>query len=885
MSPRKRFSFPWRSRERIRTDVDDELRFHLDMRVAELVALGASESDARREAHREFGDLEFTRRYCRDLDASGERADRRSEWLSELRLDVAHALRMLRRSPGFATVALLTIALGVGANTAIFSVVRGVLLRTLPYERPDRIVAIYENNVPDHYERSQLSAADYVDYRRDQRTLVDIGATGYSQLIYQGDGDPQLLHGMRLSANVFSILGTRPALGRTFAPDEDTPAKKNVLVIAHATWRGLFGGDSAIVGRSISVNGAPFTIIGVMPPGFTLGADEQYWIPFDLSNQLADVNRARKLHNFNGIARLRDGVSLERARADLLTIARRNESLYPEANKGHLVTIMPFHTALVGDVRPALLILSGAAACVLLIACANLANVVFSRTITRRREVAIRAALGAGRSRLVRQLLTESALLALTGGLIGTVVGWLGTRVLLSVAPDALPQVGTIGMDGIVLTFSLALSLLSALLFGLMPAWTESRLDFQHNLRDGARTTAGRRAERLRRGLVVVQTALAVMLLVGAGLLVRSLAHLQRVDLGIDGENVLLADLVINSRKYDTRAKSSLFFETLFERMRQAPGVRVVGATSSVPLDGSSTAGIHVEGEPMPNGPLPSISYLTTNDDYFKTFGIRLLRGRSLGPQEAPDLVPRGVVLNEEAVRRFFPSRDPLGARLQLGPDPGGPWYVVVGVVANNRQHGFAAGYAPIAYTSYRQEGQRYLTLAIKTAGDPMAVVPFLRAAVRELDRAQPLHEIQTFDEVAGHSLSRGKFSMLLLSVFAGVSLVLALVGVYGVLAYAVSSRTRELGVRMALGANARDVLGLVLRQGFLAATAGVVIGLLAALGAARALRGLLYGVTASDLTTYATVAVALIAASLAASYLPARRATRVDPVEALRSD
>jgi putative ABC transport system permease protein len=367
--------------------------------------------------------------------------------------------------------------------------------------------------------------------------------------------------------------------------------------------------------------------------------------------------------------------------------------------------------------------------------------------------------------------------------------------------------------------------------------------------------------------------------------MVRSLAQLQRVDLGIDARNVLVADLLINSGKYDTRAKSSQFFETLFERLRQAPGVRVVGATSSLPLDGTSTAGLHIEGEPVPDGPLPSIGYVMINDDYFKALGIRLLKGRAFGSQEPPDVVPRGVVLNEEAVRRFFPTRDPLGARLQLGPDPNGPWYVVVGVVANNRQHGFDAGYVPVAYTSYRQEGQRYLSLVLKTAGDPMTVVPFLRAAVREMDRAQPLNQITTFDEVAGNALNRRRFSMVLLSIFAGVSLVLAVVGVYGVLAYAVSTRTQELGVRIALGANTRTVLALVLRQGFLAAAAGVLLGVLGALGATRTLRGLLYGVAPTDLGTYAVVALTIIAASVAASYVPARRATRVDPVEALRSD
>lgn len=841
--------------------------------------------DARREATREFGDVEFTREYCRRLDEGGERASRRGDLLADARQDLTQAIRVLRRSPGFLAVALVTIALGVGANSAIFSVVRGVLLRPLPFAQPDRLVAVYEDNRPDHSPRSQIAAADYVDYRHQQSTLTDIGVVGHATLDYQGATEPVALHGLRFSANVFSILGVPPMLGRTFAPDEDQPGKTNVVVLAFATWRGVFGGDSGVVGRSFSMSGKPVTVIGVMPRGFIFGGDEQFWVPFDIQRQLADVNRSRKFHNMVGIARLRAGITPARAESDLLTIAHRNEQAFPASNTGHLVSVVPLHSALVGDARTTLLVLAGAAACVLLIACANLANLVFSRTLGRQRELAVRAALGAGRSRLVRQLLTESLILALVGGMAGSGIGWATTRALLAVAPDALPHVAEIAIDPMVVGFALLVSLGGGLLFGLVPAWAGSRADAERTLRDTSRAVAGRRADRWRRLLVAGQTALTVVLLVSAGLLVRSLEQLQRVELGFDPDHVLLVGLALPSSTYDTRPKIAQFYETLFERIRATPGVRAVAAASSVPMRGSSTAGLHIEGEPIPNGPLPSVGYTAVSDDYFRALGIPLRAGRGFISQDAAAVKPRAVVVNDEAVRRFWGGRDPVGARVQLGPDPQEPFYLVVGVVGNVRQDGFDAAPRPIAYTSYRQEGESYLSLVIKTAGDPVRALPAIRAAVRELDHSLPLIGVTTMDDVAGNSLSRRRFSMLLLATFAVVSLVLAIVGTYGVMAYTVSARTPELGVRIALGATTRSVLGLVVGQSMWTSTLGIAAGVAGAVALTRTIRGMLYGVQPTDVTTFFVVTVTLLGACLLAAYLPARRATRIDPVEALRRD
>ena len=884
MRPNRSFRFPWRSTTRIRADLDEELSFHIDMRAAELVAGGMSSDDARRKATREFGDVEFTREYCRRLDEGGERADRRGEWFADLRQDLTQAIRVLRRSPAFLAIALITIALGVGANSAIFTVVRGVLLRPLPFGQPDRLVAVYEDDRPDHSPRSQLAAADYVDYRNQQSTLTDIGVVGFGGLDYQGATEPVALRGLRFSANVFSILGVPPMLGRTFAPDEDKPGKTNVVVLSFATWRGVFGGDASVVGRSFPMSGTPTTVIGVMPPGFTFGGDEQFWMPFNIQRQLADVNRSRKFHNMVGIARLRPGVTPAAAESDLLTIARRNERAFPASNTGHLVNIVPLHSAQIGDVRPAILVLAGAAACVLLIACANLANLVFSRTLGRQRELAVRAALGASRGRLVRQLLTESLLLALAGGIVGSGIGWAATRMLLAVAPDALPRVADVAVDPIVVGFALLVSLGGGILFGLVPAWAGARANAEKTLRDTSRAVAGRRADRWRRLLVATQTALTVMLLVCAGLLVRSLEQLQRVELGFDPDHVLLVSLAL-PHAYDTRAKIAQFYESLLERVGGAPGVRAVGAASSVPLHGTSTAGLYIEGAPLPNGPLPSIGYTAVSDEYFRALAIPLRTGRGFGAEDAPEVQPRAVVLNDEAVRRYWAGRDPIGTRVRLGPDPKDPFYLVIGVVGNVRQDGFDAAPRPIAYTSYRQEGESDLSLAVRMRGDPRQALPAIRAAVRELDRTLPLTRVMTMDDVAGNSLSRRRFSMLLLATFAVVSLVLAIVGTYGVIAYTVSARTPELGVRIALGATTRNVLSLVVGQSMLTSALGVAAGLGGAIALTRTIRGLLFGIGPTDTATFVAVTAGLLFACLLAAYLPARRATRIDPVEALRRD
>jgi predicted permease len=883
---RRVFRFPWRSREAIASDLETELRFHLDMRTAELVAQGIPKTEARMEAEREFGDMERTRRYCQAVDEGGERGERRSRYLDEVRQHLVFAWRALRRSPGFAVVALLTLALGIGANTAIFSVVNGVFLRPLPYADPDRLVAVYEHNVPEHMERSEMSPADVVDYRSQQTALAGLAAYGYGEYTYHPPaGDAVLLEARRVSANMFNVLGARPALGRTFAPDEDTPAKKHVVVLSDGVWRRLFGADAAVVGRAITLDDQPFTVIGVMPPGFTLGFGEGIWTPLDLTNVLEDVNRSRKFHFLFSVGRLKPGVTLESARANLLTIARRLEAEYPDANSGHLVTVLPLHAAMAGQLRPTLLVLMAAAVVVLLIACSNMANVMLSRAIGRRRELAIRVALGAGRARVVRQLLSESILVAVLGGTVGVLAAYWGTGALLALNPAALPPFAHVGVDGRVLFYTIVLSLGSGVVFGLVPAVTESAPETHSTLKESDRGTAGGgRSSQMRRVLIVTQTALAVVLLVGAGLLIRSLGEIQHVSMGFDPEHVLTAQVSLGGKRYDSLVAINQFYDRVIGQVARTRGIERVGVVGGLPLRGSSTASLAIEGRAAPPGRLPEVGYVVVAGDYFQALRVPLVRGRFLERTDQPK-APPVTLINDAMARRYWGSDDPVGKRIRIGPDPAAPWITVVGVVGDVRQMGLTMDPRPTVFIPNQQDGWPTLTFVIRTTGAPEQAVPVLRAAVRDADPGRPITAVRTMVDVIGQSLAQRRFSMLLLVIFAGVALVLAAIGVYGALAYSVAARTRELGVRMALGASARDVLALVVRQGLGWSILGVALGVVGARIAGRLIEGLLYGVRPTDVETSGAVAVIVAVVALVACVVPARRATRVDPVEALRAE
>jgi putative ABC transport system permease protein len=883
--PRRYLRFPWRSSSRLRDDLDEELRFYFDMRSRELVEQGMSHADARREAVREFGDVEYTKRYCLAEDAMSRREERRTDLVAELRQDMMHSWRTFRRSPGFAVIALLTLALGIGANTAIFSVVNGLLLRDLPYGEPDRLVRVWGAHKDSGIDRSQLSAGDFIDLRTRQRSFATLGAFSWGGGTYIGTGDPVRLSGARVDANVFRALGVRPYLGRTFAVGEDSSGVNPTIVLGFGAWRRVFGGDSAIVGKAVNISGRSSTVIGVLPPTFFFPtmAEAEIFTPLDLTPVLRDVNRTRKFHNLGVLGRLRPGVTVAQAGADLKGIMAELERDFPQSNSNMSVATTGIRDAVVGDTRPALLVLLGASLLVLLIACANVAGMLLSRAVSRRQELAVRAALGAGRARLVRQMMTESLVLALGGGAIGLAVALWGTRALVASAGDRLPAASQVTVDSTVLLTALAVSIASGVVFGLIPALTASR-GIQLALKESGRgTSSGVSRHRMRTALVTGQLALAVMLLVGAGLLVRSLIGLQKRDLGYSIESTLTFELMLVGDRYDSAAAQDQFFDALYTRLEALPGVVAVGGSGNIPLRGGAMASLAIDGRPQPEGRLPEVGYQPVSDNLFKAMGVPLKRGRRFGPQDRQD-APPVVILSESLARAFWPNGDPIGARVRLGPNPSDPWMTVVGIVGDVRM-GVDGESRPTAYVSGRQDHWGGMSIVMRTTTDPMSMLPSVRREVRAIDPTIPVSEASSMKQVRAQGLTDRRLPMQLMAAFALLALVLAAVGVYGVMAYSVAARTREIGVRVALGAQPRNVFGMVVRQGMGAAAAGLTLGLLSAAALGRVLTSLLYGVKPTDVLTFVGVAGVLLGVVLAACLVPARRAVRVDPLEALRSE
>jgi predicted permease len=861
------------------------LGFYFDMRARELAEQGMSETEARREAVREFGDVEYTKRYCLAEDAMGSREERRTDVLAELRQDVTHSWRTFRRSPGFAVVALVTLALGIGANTAIFSVVNGLLLRDLPFGEPDRLVRLWGAHKDSGVDRSQLSAGDFIDLRTRQRSFTTLGAFAWGGGTYIGTGDPVRLAGARVDANVFTVLGVRPYLGRTFAVGDDSAGVNPTIVLGFNAWRRVFGGDSAIVGKSVNISGLSRTVIGVLPPTFFFPtmAEAEIFTPLDLTPLLRDVNRIRKFHNLGALGRLRPGTTLAQARSELSGIMRQLEQDFPQSNSNMSVATVDLRDAVVGDARPALLVLLGASLLVLLIACANVAGMLLSRAVSRRQELAVRAALGAGRARLVRQMVTESLVLALCGGAVGLALALGATRALVASAADRLPAASQVTVDVTVLLTALVVTVASGVLFGLVPALAASR-GIQLALKDAGRgASGGVSRHRMRTVLVTGQLALAVMLLVGAGLLVRSLRHLQSRDLGYSIESTLTFEVVLVGDRYDDPGAQDRFFDALYTRLAALPGVAAVGGSGNIPMRGGAMASLAIDGRPEPAVKLPEVGYQPVSDDLFRAMGVPLKRGRVFGPQDDTD-APRVVLLSESLVRAFWPDGDPIGARIRLGPNPNDPWMTVVGVVGDVRM-GVADDSRPTAYVSARQDHWGGMTIVMRTTTDPTSLLPAVRREVRAIDPTIPVAEAHSMKQVQSMGLADRRLPMQLMAAFALLALVLAAVGVYGVMAYSVAARTREIGVRVALGAQPRSVFAMVVRQGMGAAAAGLSLGVLGAAALGRVLTTLLYGVKPTDVFTFVGVAGVLLAVVLVACLVPARRAVRVDPLEALRSE
>jgi len=883
---RRLFRFPWRSAAQVAADVDEELRFHLDMAAQELIDGGWPQETARMEAERQFGDLETTRRVCRQLDVHKEKQMKWTKAFEELGQDLRFSLRQLAKSPGFTLIAILTLALGVGSTTSIFSVVNGILLRPLPFPEPERLVRVYP--LSDAGEPSVFSVLNYLDWRKQSRTIEAASLLDTGSVNLTGTGDePERLVGAWVSPEFFSVLKAPLLAGRGFAPGEDKPGASKVVVLTRKLWARRFGSDRGVVGRTVSLDGAPYTVIGVASEN-RWPASVDLWLPFELNERALEPKNRGAIY-LSSVARLAPGVSMEAARAEARAIASRLAAQYPDNNTGYRMDMAGMQTYMVGDVRTPLLVLMGAVLFVLLIACVNVANLLLVRASSRESEVAVRTALGAGRARIVRQLLTESVALALLGGAAGAALAGWATRALVALAPQGTPRLEEVGVDSSVLLFTLGVSLGTGILFGLVPALRASRPDLSSVLKEGTRGSKGRVAVQARSVLVVVETALAVMLLAGAGLLLRSFGELVRVDPGFDPQNAVAFRLAPPSPKYEEDPQLRSLATSLMERMQKLPGVVAAGASAfGQPLDDNDfTLSFNVDGRPdAAPGQEPSMPVAAVTPGYFRALGLQLLRGRLFTEQDRNGSV-QVAILTQAAARKFFPNEDPIGKKIALGwtSDGARRGGEVVGIIGDFKQSTLANDADPQLFLPFDQAPLGYLSVVIRSTVDLGTVAAAACTQVHELDADLPIFKLQTLEEIVSASVAQPRFYMLLLGGFAAVALAMAAIGMYGVIAYAVVQRRQEIGVRMALGATRDRVVRMVLRQGLVLAVIGAAAGLLGAFLASRGMRSLLYAVSASDPMTYAGVTLVLVAVAAIASYLPARRAARLEPQLALRAD
>jgi putative ABC transport system permease protein len=807
--------------------------------------------------------------------------------MDTFRQDVRYAVRRLIKSPGFTLVAVLTLALGIGANSAIFSVVNGVLLKPLPYAEPSRLVGLYHLS---EGHRATMSGPNFMDLTKLSRTLADAAAVSRARVILTGQGEPVRLDGASVSAGLFNLLGVRPVLGRTFNDDENQPGRNKVAVLAYGLWQQRFGGDRRVIGRKIMLDGVPTEIVGVMPKDFSFPAARVIWLPLEYSEEFTTTQRGAWY--LNAIGRVKPGIPIEQVAAEVQTIGKQLAKQYPDSNEGLDFAAMPLHEATVGDIRKAMLVLLGAVGFVLLIACTNVANLLLARAAARETEMAVRSALGAGRGRLVRQLLTESAMLGAVGGALGLLLAIWGVDALVSLEPQGIPRLSEVRIDTTVVSFTMALSIATGLLFGLVPAFHSTTSSLSGTLKDagrGALTTRG--GSRMRAALVIGEMALAVMLLAGAGLLIRSFTKLASVDPGFHAAQALTFEISLPDSRYEQESQQTIFFDQLMPRLRAIPGVQSAAAVMMLPLGGSNfVLTFDVAGRPpLPPSQQPAMQIRVATPEYFETIGIPLERGRLFtGDDRAGS--PQVVVITESAARQYFPNEEPLGKTITLGwgrgkdkPRAGGQ---IVGIVGDVKDAGLDEADPPQLYMPYRQWPVQGMAIVLKTAVPAMSVADPARRAVYATDSNMPVANVRTLEQIVARSISQPRFYTTLLTIFAAVALLLAAIGIFGVLSYAVAQRTREIGIRMALGAQERTVRGLVVRQAMALAAAGVGIGVILALWLSRSLVSkMLFSTSPHDAATFVSVAALLGAVAFLASYIPARRATRVDPIVALRAE
>ncbi len=796
--------------------------------------------------------------------------------------DLRYGMRMLLKSPGFTAVAVIALALGIGANTAIFSVVNAVLLRPLPYQDSDRLIRVFESNPQRGWPEFSASAPNFKDWQQQQSVFEQLAAQELWTFNLTDHGEPERVSATKVTANLFPALGIMPVLGRNFLPEEEQVGRHRVVLLSHGLWQRRFGGDQALLGKTVQLNSESYTVIGIMPANFQLAGRRDVWVPLVLDPAKEPWRADRANRNISVIGKLKPGVSLAEAQAHMGTLARGIEQQYPTSNAGWGVRLVAFYEWLIPEqVRKASWVLLGAVGFVLLIACANVANLFLARATTRQREIAIRSALGASRKRIVRQLLTESCLLALLGGATGLLLAVWGVDLLVKYTPMNIPRLSEARIDRSVLLFTLAISLLTSILCGLMPALQAARVNLSEAFKEGSGSLTGVR-HRARGSLVVAEIALALVLLAGAGLMVQSFVRLGRVTLGFNPENILKLQTALPGSQYRERSQQNAFYLQALERIRALPGVLGASANVMVPLAGGGNWALEVAIEDRPaTGERLSADARAVMPHYFRTMGIPLLQGRDFTEQDGPGST--NIIISEAMARRFWPGENPLGKRFRPGTI--NSWMNIVGVVGDVRELSLEEDPRAAFYFSAAQLGFSALALVVRTAGNPESVTTAVRKEIAALDRGLPIYGVKTMSAILYDVLGQPRFQAALLSLFAVVASLLAAVGIYGVMSQAVTERTHEIGIRMALGARAGDVLNLVIGRGMKLALIGVATGLIAAFALTRLMRGLLFGVSPTDLITFAIIALLLTGIALLACYVPARRATKVDPMIALRSE
>jgi predicted permease len=802
--------------------------------------------------------------------------------------DIRYALRVLINNPLFSLVSIFTLVLGIGANTVVFSAVNSILLRPLPYENTNRIAQFWLTELSRGINKMPLSVPELTDYRQESDIFDAIAGYYDGNFNVMIGGEPQQIPGSRFTTNLLSVLGARPMLGRDFNPEEEQPGKHRVVLLSHKLWQSRFNSDPGIIDQSININTTPYTVIGVMPPGFEFPTSEaEIWVPLAIRPGTA----GRDYRLLRALALLKPGETVEQAQQRASIVASRLEQQFPE-NVGVGVNFLSLQDSVLGDIRLPLQVLLGAVGLVLLIVCANVASLLLARASAREKEITIRTALGAGRGRLIRQLLTESVILGLLGGAAGYLLATLGIKLLIAISPKDIPRVQGISMDSRVLLFAIVISLLTSIVFGLVPALQASRADLQGTLKEGrGSSNISIRGRSIFKTLVVVEVALALVLLIAAGLVVNSFMHLGSVNLGINTENLLTMQVSLPPLKYQDATKVVGFYEQLLDGIQNLPSVEAAGITQAIPLGSGEKYYMLLDAEahsdPNAREGRPIIGFFQVSPNYFKAMGTPLLAGRNFDDRDAPDSQPV-CIISEAASKLFFPGEDSIGQRIRVGsPGNWGPWATIVGVVADMRYDTLNNEPPPQVYAMHRQGFQLAplvsMMVAVRASGNASSLTNAIREQVKSLDREQPIARVLTMNQIVSEALAQRRFSMILLGVFATIAMILAAVGIAGVMSYSVTQRRHEIGIRMALGAQPRDVLKLIVGQGMMLTVIGVGLGLVGAYFLTRLLTSLLYGVSASDPVTFALLSLLLVGVALLANYVPARRATKIDPVEVLR--